>query len=593
MTTTRRPNVVLVMTDDQGYGDLSCHGNPLLSTPAMDALHADSVRLADFHVDPTCAPTRAALMTGCYSHRAKVWHTIAGRNHLDPRRKTMAECFRSSGYRTGLFGKWHLGDTFPLRPMDRGFDQWLGQGDGGVGAMTNHWGNNRVDDVFLHNGVEERRDGYSADVFFDAAIDFIGQCAQVGQPFFTYIPTYIPHDPCSLPDPGWADRYRGRVPIETAYFFASIERADWNLARLRTALEKHGVAEETILVFLTDNGTAGGHEFFNAGMRGHKGTVYEGGHRVPCFLHWPAGGLAGGRDINQLTAHIDLLPTLAEWCGLATDDVQVDGRSLGPLIAGDATAATAFEERTLVVENQRLDRPIRGFRFAVMRGRHRLLNNLEFYDLAEDPGQETNLIEEPAAHSAIGALQAAYDRFWNEVSQGDEVAIAPVVGNPVVPVVTLTAESMNHRSGAWVWNQCHVTQGTPSRGVWPLDVAVAGDYRVAVRRWPREVSAPIRGQCPPLALRDRRAFLFDEAVDEVLYASATGVSGSVALPVTAVRLSVDDACWQAAVDEDTQEVVFTVSLKSGRVHLEAVFLTPDGAVWGSAYYVVVGPASGG
>ena len=201
-----RPNVVLFMTDDQGYGDLGCHGNPVLKTPHLDRLHAESVRLTNFHVDPTCAPTRAVLLTGKYSHRVKVWHTIAGGNHLRAGDMTMAEVFRASGYRTGLFGKWHLGANYPYRPMDRGFDEWLGHGDGRTGTTDDYFTKDRVDDHYLHNGEWEYRKGYAPDVFFDAAIDFV-KAKSDSRPCFVYLNTYMPHTPHTLPDSKWTEEY--------------------------------------------------------------------------------------------------------------------------------------------------------------------------------------------------------------------------------------------------------------------------------------------------------------------------------------------------------------------------------------------------
>ncbi len=204
---SQRPNIVFIMTDDQGYGDLACHGNSVIQTPNLDKLHAESVRFTNFHVDPTCSPTRGALMSGKFSHRAKVWHTIAGGNHLRAGEMTMADAFKASGYRTGMFGKWHLGSNCPYRPIDRGFDEWLGQGDGGTGTTDDYFTNDRVDDHYWHNGEREVRKGYAPDVFFNAAIDFIKDRGE-GSPFFIYLNTYVSHTPHTLPDRAWANKYR-------------------------------------------------------------------------------------------------------------------------------------------------------------------------------------------------------------------------------------------------------------------------------------------------------------------------------------------------------------------------------------------------
>ncbi|QBG49245.1 hypothetical protein EGM51_04810 [Verrucomicrobia bacterium S94] len=205
-----QPNVIIVITDDQGYGDLSCHGNPVVKTPNIDKLYEQSVRFADFHADPTCAPTRAALLTGKYSHHVKGWHTIAEGNYPRVYEVTMTDLFKAAGYRTGLFGRWYLGANYPYRPMDRGFDERLGQeGDGGTGMTDDWFDNDRVNDMYWHNGERERREGYAPDVFFDAAIDSIVEKRK--QPFFVCLATCLPHEPHTVPDRVMLSAYKSIV----------------------------------------------------------------------------------------------------------------------------------------------------------------------------------------------------------------------------------------------------------------------------------------------------------------------------------------------------------------------------------------------
>ena len=270
-----RPNVVLVMTDDQGYGDLGCHGNAHVKTPQLDKLHAESVRFTDFHVSPFCAPTRAALMTGRFSDLTGVRTTIHGRNHLDVRETTMAEYFKSSGYATGHFGKWHLGRNYPFRPMDRGFDQWVGHGDGGIGTASDYWGNDKMNDHYMRNGRWEQFRGFSTDVFFDESMKFIAR--NKDKPFFVYLATNAPHWPWNVKEQ-WRDEYGDKLARfdktrkrSVADFYATITRFDENLGRLRKFLSDEGLSRNTILIFLTDNGTAGSWNVYNAGMRGIKG----------------------------------------------------------------------------------------------------------------------------------------------------------------------------------------------------------------------------------------------------------------------------------------------------------------------------------
>lgn len=369
------PNVVLVITDDQGYGDLSYYGNPLLETPNMDKIAQQSVRFSDFHVDPTCAPTRGALMTGKYAHRAGVWHTISGGNHLRASEITMADVFKQAGYSTALFGKWHLGSNYPYRPMDRGFDEWLGQGDGGTGTTDDWFDNDRVNDYYWHNGERVKREGFATDVFFDSAISYIQEQHKRKQPFFVKLSTYLPHGPHTLPDFSLKDKFKGKVSNYVAQFLASVERVDSNIGKLEQALENLNLTDNTIFIFMTDNGAASGVSLYNANMRGEKGWVYEGGHRVPFFIRWPNGKLKHGHDVEQLTSHIDVLPTLIDLAGLKnTTPIDFDGRSFKAQLTNPFYV---LPNRTLFVETQRRLKPKQWEKTAGMMHKWRLIDNKE------------------------------------------------------------------------------------------------------------------------------------------------------------------------------------------------------------------------
>ncbi|HID07217.1 MAG TPA: N-acetylgalactosamine 6-sulfate sulfatase, partial [Armatimonadetes bacterium] len=380
-----------MITDDQGYGDLGCHGNPVIQTPNLDWLHAHSTRLTNFHVDPLCSPTRAALMTGRYSCRVGVWATILGRSLLRREEATMADIFAANGYRTGIFGKWHLGDNYPFRPQDRGFQEVLVHGGGGIGQTPDFWGNDYFDDTYWHNGRPEAFKGYCTDVFFDAALKFIE--ANRDHPFFAYIATNAPHSPFHVPEK-YAEPYlKMGVPQHRARFYGMITNIDENVGRLLTRLRECGLEGDTIVIFTTDNGTSAGYDprtgdGYNAGMRGIKGSAYDGGHRTPCFIRW-AGELQEGRDISSLTAHFDLLPTLIELCGLENPErIQFDGISLVPLLTG---AVRDLPDRTIIVHTQQIDHPQKWRTCAVMTNRWRLVNGGELYDMTIDPGQEKNV----------------------------------------------------------------------------------------------------------------------------------------------------------------------------------------------------------
>jgi len=482
----KKPNVVVVLVDDMGYGDVAAHGNPVIHTPNIDRLHSQSARLTDFHVDPTCSPTRSALMTGKYSHHVKVWHTIAGGNHLRADELTMADAFRANGYRTGMFGKWHLGSNLPYRPIDRGFDEWLGEGDGGTGTTDDHFLNDRVNDHFIHNGERDKPiEGWAEDVFFNSAIDFIRGSKKAEKPFFIYLCTYSPHAPVTLPDPSWADDYKKKVNDGTAFFFAAIEKIDAQIGRLRATLTEEGLDRDTILIFMTDNGGTGGVNVFNAGMRGHKGDVYDGGHRVPCFIHWPAGGLRQGEDISSLNAHIDVLPTLADLCGLKLPrDVDFDGRSFRAQLL-DAKAEAP--DRTLFVERQRTFKPEKWRGAVGMTSRWRLVDNKELYDIKEDPGQKRNVIADHP--DVVATIRRDFEVYWTKVTPGDRDRAEFIVGDDRDPETFLSGSDWYLPSPPW--NHGTVAGGPSVAGDWRIRAARAGTYRFEVRRWPREAEAEL------------------------------------------------------------------------------------------------------
>ena len=330
-----RPNVIIVITDDQGYGDLSCHGNPILKTPHLDALYAESVRLADYHVSPTCSPSRSAIVTGHWTNRTGVWHTIMGRSMLRENEVTMGQIFKDAGYATGMFGKWHLGDNYPFRPEDRGYTEVMRLGGGGVGQTPDYWDNAYFDGSYWHNSVPEPVKGFCTDVFFDYAKRFIRAQKLAGKPFLAWIATNAPHGPMHAPE-GASAPYRDQG-THLANFYGMIANIDDNVGALRALLDEEGLTENTIFIFTTDNGTSSGAKVFNASMRGAKGSEYDGGHRVPFFVHWPDGELSGGRDVMPITAHVDVLPTLIDLCGVAAPkEITFDGVSLEPLLRGDS-----------------------------------------------------------------------------------------------------------------------------------------------------------------------------------------------------------------------------------------------------------------
>ncbi|MBM4081115.1 MAG: arylsulfatase, partial [Planctomycetes bacterium] len=391
MSNPPKPNVVFVITDDQGYPDLGCTGNPWIQTPSIDRFHGQSVRFSDFHVAPLCTPTRGAIMSGHRPVRNGAWATCWGRSILRRDQVTMANVFQNSGYTTGMFGKWHLGDNYPYRPQDRGFQKAVWHKGGGVGQTPDFWGNNYFDDTYFHSDKPVAHDGYCTDVWFAEAMKFIEENRE--RPFFCYLSTNAPHSPYLVAE-RYKQPYLSNPDIAEPAFYGMITNIDENFGRLRQHLQRLGLEDNTILIFMTDNGSSGSchldrQQFmtkgYNAGMRGKKGSYYDGGHRVPFLVRWPAGGLNGGRDIAEMSLHIDLLPTFIDLCGLKPPPgVVFDGLSLAPLLRGER-AALPGDRFEFVQYRQSTEAPDK-WTNAVMTRRWRLVRGQELYDIKADPG---------------------------------------------------------------------------------------------------------------------------------------------------------------------------------------------------------------
>ncbi len=474
-----------------------------MRTPHLDKFHGESVRFTDFHVDPLCAPTRAALLTGRYAYRTGVTAAYAGRSILRGSESTLADFLSTHGYRTGIFGKWHLGDNWPYRPNERGFDEAVVCWSGGVNQAADWWGNDYFDDTYYRNNVPEAFQGYCTDVFFDEGVKFIEQNAD--RPFFLFLPTNAPHAPY------WVDEKYSRPYVDAgiaeprASFYGMIENIDENFARLRTKLGDLGLEDDTILIFMTDNGSAAGwQDGFNSGMRAGKGSNYDGGHRVPFFIRYPRGSVDGGTDIDQLAAHIDVLPTLAGLAGLPLPDTEVDGSSLVPLITGKGDFPV---NRTHFVQHQQVRRDgeyqmesLRPFfHSAVLTNRWRLINGEELYDIEADPGQQNDLAaEEPAV---VDRLRGEYESWWADVTFRLEEYIDIPVGTPEADPVRLT--SFDWYTGGPP-NQ-RVIQDPPwegpwTDGFWSIEVVASGRYRISLRERPPDADYPIEGSVADLEI---------------------------------------------------------------------------------------------
>ncbi len=563
-----KPNVVIVITDDQGYGDLSCHGNPILKTPNIDSLYAESVRLKDYHVSPTCSPTRSAFLTGHWTNRTGVWHTIMGRSMLRENEVTMGQIFKDAGYATGMFGKWHLGDNYPYRPEDRGYTEVMRHGGGGVGQTPDYWDNAYFDGSYWHNGQPEPVRGFCTDVFFDYAKRFIKAQKEAGQPFLAYIATNAPHGPMHSPvefSQPYADQ-----SVQLSNFYGMIANIDDNVGRLRAFLKDEGLTDNTIFIFTTDNGSSSGWQTFNAGMRAGKGSEYDGGHRVPFFLHWPGGKLTTARDVEPLTAHVDVLPTLIDLCDIAAPaGVKFDGTSLAPLLFG---STENWPDRILVTDSQRVKDPIKWRKSAVMTSRWRLINGQELYDIRRDPGQESDVA---SGHpEVIERLSEFYEAWWEELLPTFSDATAIYLGHPRDNPARLTSHDWI-TTGSTPWNQSHVRaalNGDKNTGFWNVNVTQAGTYKVRLRRWPAEIQQPIDAAIPPgAAVPGERAF--------------RATPGKAISPIRA-SIQIGNVKATKLVSQGDQEVAFRLELPAGKTRMTALFIAESGEEFG-AYFAYV------
>ncbi|MGI9474830.1 MAG: arylsulfatase [Rubripirellula sp.] len=458
-----RPNIIIIMPDDQGYGDHGVTGNEVFRTPNIDALANGSASMSDFYVCPVCSPTRASLMTGRYHYRTRVVDTFKGRSMMDSEEVTIAELLRDAGYATGIFGKWHLGDNFPLRPMDQGFEESFIHKGGGLAQPSEPLENDRryTDPILFRNGEQVQTNGYCTDLYFDAAMEFIDECKEQEKPFFIYLPPNAPHGPFHDVPEELYQYYKSRDDLaslikgkrgqldQLARIAAMVDNIDQNVGRLDQHLKQNGLFENTLVFFLVDNGPNSSR--YVGPFRGMKTNVHEGGIRSPLFVRWPA-RLKPGATSDRISAHIDVLPTILEAAGVdAPDQVQVDGRSLLPLLE---EREFAWPDRNLVFQVHRGDSPIPFHHFALRNQNWKLVHPtgfsksqmpddvpFELYDMTTDQGESQNLAE--TNPERLAELQKAYEAWFDDVSHTRPDNFAPpriVIGADAEPVSSLSPQ---------------------------------------------------------------------------------------------------------------------------------------------------------
>jgi arylsulfatase A-like enzyme len=509
-------------------------------------------------------------MTGRHTNRLNVFHTITGRSLLFEDEVILPQIFAQNGYTNGMFGKWHLGDNFPLRPEDRGFHEVVRHGGGGIGQGPDYWDNDYFDDTYWHNGELEKYEGYCTDVFFSEAMAFIEENKDT--PFFAYISTNAPHGPLNVPEE-YIDLYKDysdeELPERFKRFYGMITNIDDNFKRLEQKLEQLDLTDNTILIFTTDNGTAGGNNIFDGGLRGAKGSVYEGGHRVPLFIRWPDGQLTGGKDIDNLVAHYDLLPTFVDLLGLDFNPVKpLDGISLKPLLT---ESTTSWPNRVMYVDTQRLQNLVKYKDYSVMDDRWRLVNGKELYDMANDKIQSRNVIDQHPL--VVEKLALGYEKWWQSImNEGPNERYAYIkVGAEKENPSRINAHDMLTGKHGSAWHQNGATAAAQATGRWKIEFVEDGEYSISLRRFPRESGLAINAAFPAQEkiVRLERAKIGSEKEDfEQAYIYVANLEGT------------------KIIEEGQEEVTFTGYVSAGKYDMEAQLIDSAKRVY-PAYYVYI------
>ncbi|PIA77682.1 arylsulfatase [Gaetbulibacter sp. 4G1] len=487
------PNVILIITDDQGYGDFGFTGNNQIKTPVLDALSKRSIRFNNFYVSPVCAPTRSSLMTGRYSLRTGVRDTYNGGAIMASNEVTIAEMLKQANYKTGMYGKWHLGDNYPSRPIDQGFDEsliHLSGGMGQVGDFTTYFQGDRsyFDPVLWYNGQPRMYDGYCSDIFTDNAINFIEKNHKT--PFFCYLSFNAPHTPLQVPD----EYYQMYADIDPSITFeknksskvkmnekdkedarkvyAMVSNIDDNIGKVISKVKSLGIEDNTIIIFMTDNGPQ--QLRYVGGMRGLKGSVYRGGIRVPLLFSYP-NQFKGNKDIETTTAHIDILPTIAKLCRVeAPKNKKIDGNSLLPLIKNEKVD---WAERSLFFYWTRRYPELYN-NIAIQKGDYKLvgktnynapIEDFQMFDIKNDPNEQNNIVLKNKNFAK--GLKQNLDQIYKELINSNNLINQPSisVGSEFENPIILNRNDAGGERG--IWNQEEIF------GKWYVNVA-EGHYNI-------------------------------------------------------------------------------------------------------------------
>ncbi|UJH67059.1 arylsulfatase [Allomuricauda sp. SCSIO 65647] len=579
------PNVIIIMTDDQGYGEFSFNGNPITNTPNIDRLAKEGIQFTDFHVAPMCTPTRGQLLTGMDAFRNGAINVSSGRTLLRPELKTMANIFQDNNYATGLFGKWHLGDNYPFRPEDRGFEKAIWFPSSHINSLPDYWDNDYFDDTYIHKGQKESFKGYCTDVFFDESIKWMKARANSEKPFFTYIALNAAHWPHFVPNryrdpirkamekkPELFENLDEKKRRELVSFLAMGANIDENMGKLLDFLDESGLDENTIVVFLTDNGSTFGKDYFNAGMKGGKTTLWEGGHRVPLLMKTPERSSNRPEKIDELCHVQDLLPTLASMSGITDIPQKLDGVDLSPLLTGEKEK---LDDRMLVINYSRM--PMFEVNYTtknpaipmkngagVLWKNWRLLENRELYDISTDPYQDDDVAAENP--EVVAKMRAHLDNWWDEVKDEVYEPQRVVIGSEHEnPMLISACEWLD----VFVDQQIQTRYGPKKNGIWHLFVAKAGEYEFELRRWPRESGFRLRQGIPEKKVTD-----------------GTFIEGT-SFPIFSARMKAGNEEKSIKTSGGDVAVNFTFELEKGNIEIQSWFNDENGESILGAYYMYV------
>lgn len=550
-----KPNVIIIMTDDMG-NNLGNLGNPWLNTPNIDKLSEESVLLTNFHQDLLCTPSRASLMTGKYSLRTGAWRTSIGRSNMRLEEITVAEVFQKNGYRTGSFGKWHLGDVWPFRSIDQGFEEAVNLNCGGIGQISDYWGNDYFDDVYYHNGKPQQYKGYCTDVFFNETIRFIKECTVAQEPFLIYLAPNVAHLPRIVEEKYSKPFLENGHDKNQAIFYGMIQNLDENFGQLTKTLKELDLEDDTIIIFTTDDGTAAyAAQFdkdgwalnsgFNMGQRGGKGSSYEGGHRLFFYIKWIGGKLEGGQKIDELTSVMDVFPTLIDLCDIQSESkIDFDGNSIKNLLYGEVA-----KERTLVFSKLTPNKPdnFKRNKFCVAQGDWRWVDRKELYNVKKDREQRNNLTDKYP--DIVQHLESKLNVFLQKNAQDRETAVRFILGDEQKKSITLTTQDLWVKSA---FNQSHVKKLSNGSGSWKVDFVQTGTYKFTLSRFPLYTNLPFNEK-----LNGKRSKSFTP---------------------THAKISINNKEYEAFIGATDTNVFFELEIEKGAADIETWIFSKEGII---------------